>query len=118
VLVETSILPSPGVTRVSRTAVEDGWHMLGVQIEHIEGRRTSAEDIQIHGRTYYEHVNLGAMYAWMSGMFDKSRLRCTSVDLLLDELPSFLGLLYKSAIRPLRRFACRYLLLKLWFLGL
>lgn len=85
--VETLGLPSLAVIQASRIAVEGGWHMLGVQIEHIEGRRTSAEDIQIHGRTYHEHVNLGAMHAWMSEMFDKSRWPCTSADLPLDELP-------------------------------
>jgi hypothetical protein len=86
-LVETSRLPGLVVTQASRIAVGGGWHMLGAQIKHTEGRRTSVEGIRIHGRTYYEHVNLGAMHAWMSEMSGMSRLRCTSVDSLLDELP-------------------------------
>jgi hypothetical protein len=73
VWVVTLRLPILAVIRASRIAIEGEWHMLGVQIEHIEGRRTSAEDIQIHGRTYHERVDLGAMRAWRSEMFDKSR---------------------------------------------
>jgi hypothetical protein len=86
-LVETSRLLGLAVTRASRVVVGGGSHMLGAQTKHTEGRRTSVEGIRIHGRTYHEHVNLGAMHAWMSGMFGMSRWRCTSVDSLLDELP-------------------------------
>lgn len=95
-LVETSGLQSLAEILASRIAVGGEWHMRGVQIEHIEGRRTSVEGIQIHGRTYHEHVNLGAMHAWLSGMSDKLRLWCTFVDSLLGGLPLFLYLLYKS----------------------
>lgn len=78
------------VVRASRIVVGGEWHMLGVQVEHIEGRQTSVEGIRIHDRTYHEYVNLGVMHAWMSGMSDKLRWWCTSVDSLPGELPLFL----------------------------
>lgn len=92
--VETSEWPSLEVIQAGRNAVKAEWRMLGACAEHIEDRRTSAEETQSPDRTYRESGGLDATDASMLTMLPatggKPQWRDTSVDSLRDELPLLL----------------------------
>lgn len=90
-MVGTSESPSLEAIEAGKIAVEVVRRMLGGRVEHIEGRRTSVEEIRSLGRTYHEPVNLDVMDAWtlmvLSATDGKPQWRDTSVVSLPDGLP-------------------------------